>query len=98
MGTLTSYLEVARPFCQTSQIQLTGRSDNVNVGNNYFYYLKRNLFIPDAAEVSEAAGNTEDSEVNEEDKEASGGGRVRKKNLALKVTEMMSLFYLCVLF
>ena len=57
----------------------------------------RNLFIPDPT-----AGNTEEvSEVNEEDnilfdQEASGEEESRKKNLALNVTEIMSLFlYIC---
>ena len=65
----------------------------MNVGNNYFYYLKRNLFIPDPT-----TGNTEEvSEVKEEDEilfdeEAIGKEESRKKNLALKVTEMISLF------
>ena len=87
---VTSYLEVARPFCQTSQIQLTGRSDDVNVGNNYFYYLKRNPFIPDAAEVSEVK---EEEEILF-DQEAIGEEELEKENLALKVTKKMRLLVL----
>ena len=95
VGTLTSYLEVARPFCKSSQTQLTGRSYNVNAWNNYFY-LKRNPFIPDAAEVSEVKEEEEilfDQEAAEEEES-------RKKDLALKVKEMMRLrlFYLRVYF
>ena len=85
----TSYLEVARPFCKSSQTQLTGRSYNVNAWNNYFY-LKRNPFIPDAAEVSEVKEEEEilfDQEAAEEEES-------RKKDLALKVTKMMRLLVL----
>ena len=97
---VTSYLEVARPFCKSSQIQLTGRSDNVNAWNNYFY-LKRNLFIPDPT-----TGNTEEvSEVNEEDntlfdEEAIGERRVKKEELGTKgdrEDEVISFIYMFVL-
>ena len=55
----------------------------MNVGNNYFYYLKRNPFIPDAAEVSEVK---EEEEILF-DQEATWGEESRKKDLALKVKD-----------
>ena len=82
---VTSYLEVARPFYQTSQCRIVlahVQWFNLNCVN------LRNLFIPDPT-----AGNTEEvSEVNEEDnilfdQEAIGEEESRKKNLALKVKD-----------
>ena len=66
----------------------------MNVGNNYFYYLKRNPFIPDAAEVSEVK---EEEEILF-DQEAIGEEELEKENLALKVKEMMRLFIFICLF
>ena len=89
---VTSYLKAERPFCQTSQCGTVLA---------HVQWLKLNCvnlrinssIIPDPTEVSEVNEEAKKSARKQLEKKSQ-----RRKNLALKVTEMMKLFLFIYLF